>query len=84
MENEIYLIISNHHLYWKPKAQYEKLRQIYILFNNIYSMKKKINEERNQKYKIICQKIKELEPNEMFKINKLKQSPVLICGGKYI
>jgi len=72
------LIISNHHLYWKPQAKYEKLRQIYVLMNNIYSLKNEIETENAIEYDDICNKINKIE-NKIEK-KKLNKWPVLMCG----
>ncbi|KAJ3059525.1 hypothetical protein HDU99_006309, partial [Rhizoclosmatium hyalinum] len=29
------IVLSNHHLFWWPKAKFEKLRQIYVLLNDV-------------------------------------------------
>eukprot|EP00833_Pecoramyces_ruminatium_P014424 jgi/Orpsp1_1/1188456/evm.model.d7180000064972.1 len=78
LENEMGIIISNHHLYWKPQAKYEKLRQIYVLLNNIYSLKNEIETENAIEYNDICNKIKKFE-NTVEK-KPLNKWPVLMCG----
>ncbi|KAI8618199.1 Endonuclease/exonuclease/phosphatase [Chytriomyces sp. MP71] len=34
------VIVSNHHLFWWPKAKYEKLRQVYVLLEEVESFRK--------------------------------------------
>ncbi|KAI8922187.1 Endonuclease/exonuclease/phosphatase [Powellomyces hirtus] len=34
------ILIANTHLYWRPTAQYEKLRQAYVLLNNVVALRK--------------------------------------------
>jgi len=78
IENEMGIIISNHHLYWKPQAKYEKIRQIYVTLNNIYSLKEEIELDNINRYNSICNEIDKFENvTEKKKINKW---PVLMCG----
>jgi len=80
MENEMGIIISNHHLYWKPHAKFEKLRQIYVMLNNIYSLKAQIEQDNIDIYNDLCNKISKFENVEKKQLNKW---PELMCGGKY-
>jgi len=75
------IIISNHHLYWKPNAKYEKLRQIYVLLNNIYSLKNKIEIEKSINYNSVCEEINKIE--SAVERKHLNKWPVLMCGGIY-
>ncbi|KAI8147601.1 Endonuclease/exonuclease/phosphatase [Fennellomyces sp. T-0311] len=48
---EFGLVVGNTHLYWRPVANYERLRQIVIFINSIMKMKKSLNEmEPDTKY----------------------------------
>ncbi|ORX51425.1 Endonuclease/exonuclease/phosphatase [Piromyces finnis] len=78
IENDLGIIISNHHLYWKPKAKYEKLRQIYVMLNNIYSLKNEIEQDNIKLYNDVCNKIKNFE-NTVEK-QSLNKWPVIMCG----
>jgi mRNA deadenylase 3'-5' endonuclease subunit Ccr4 len=78
LENEMGIIISNHHLYWKPNAKYEKLRQIYVLLNNIYSLKNKIEIEKSINYNSVCEEINKIE--SAVERKHLNKWPVLMCG----
>ncbi|ORY26923.1 hypothetical protein LY90DRAFT_705995 [Neocallimastix californiae] len=77
LENEMGIIISNHHLYWKPNAKYEKLRQIYVLLNNIYSLKNKIEIEKSINYNSVCEEINKIE--SAVERKHLNKWPVLMC-----
>ncbi|ORX64066.1 hypothetical protein BCR32DRAFT_298229 [Anaeromyces robustus] len=78
IENEMGIIISNHHLYWKPQAKYEKIRQIYVTLDNIYSLKEQIESNKINEYNNICNEISKFE-NVTEKKN-LNKWPVLMCG----
>ncbi|OUM65672.1 hypothetical protein PIROE2DRAFT_7255, partial [Piromyces sp. E2] len=78
IENDMGIIISNHHLYWKPQAKYEKLRQIYVMLNNIYTLKSEIEQDKLDLYNEICNKIEKIE-NSVEK-KTLNKWPVLMCG----
>ncbi|KAI9353543.1 Endonuclease/exonuclease/phosphatase [Obelidium mucronatum] len=41
------LVVSNHHLFWWPKAKFEKLRQMYILLNEVEAFRKELESVEN-------------------------------------
>ncbi|TPX60780.1 hypothetical protein SpCBS45565_g07421 [Spizellomyces sp. 'palustris'] len=63
------VVITNSHLYWRPRAQYEKLRQAYVMLEEVVRFKRNIEEEE-QPY-----------PSERSTpADSLRSWPVFLCG----